>query len=273
QADGRTGAWEVPTGKELGTFAVPQTSKFSRLSPDAKLLIVAPCPHHNEMALYRFGEKEPQILSARNFSLSAVALSPDGRTIASGDADGWLHLWDAGSVPARLIAAIPPSAGDVTALAFSPDGKRLCAGRKDGLVTVWNVATRRPILQLKGHTTRIRYVAFAGDGGSLVSAAEDGGVRLWEIPPPPQAKTLIKDNSFGRVTFSNDGRWLAAGTSPGASLWDARTHMLVHRFDESYAVAFSPDSQVLATGRDDSYVRLWDISTRRLLRTLPARPE
>jgi WD40 repeat protein/serine/threonine protein kinase len=273
QADGRTRAWEVPSGKQLGTFALSQASRWCVLSPDAKTLVIAPYPHHNELSIYRSGQKEPQIVSApgRSVTLGAIAYSPDGRTIVAGDHYGWIDLYDAST--GRHSHGFPPIAGRIDALAFSPDGRRLCAGTAVGLVTVWDLATRRPICQLKGHTAKVRSVAFAADGRTLVSASEDGTVRLWQLPPRSEHRILMpKTDRQDRVAYSPDGRWLAFG-GPGTSLWDARTYRWVRRLDESCAVAFSPDSKLLAAGGADSLVRLWDPFTGRLVRTLSGRPK
>jgi WD40 repeat protein len=270
QSDGQTRAWEVPSGKELATFGVSQTSRFCFLSPDAQTLVIAPYPNHNELSIYRFGENEPLIKSARNFTLGAVAYSPDGRTFASGDSNGWVDLWDAATCQVR--SSLAPHGSDIHALAFSSNGKFLASGTRDGLITVWNVATRRPWTHLKGHTGMIRSLGFAEDGRSLVSLSDDGTVRIWDLPPHPEAKILSKENGFGRTAFSPDGRWLAAAGEQ-TPIWDARTHRLVRRVEKSVALAFSPDSKILATGSEDSFVRLWNPSTGGLLRAFPVCPD
>ena len=272
QPGGRSRAWGLPNGKELATFAVSERYPFSALSPDAKTLVIAPYPHHNELSIYRSGQKEPQIVSApgRSVTLGAIAYSPDGRTIVAGDHYGWIDFYDAST--GQHSHGLPPIAGRIDALAFSPDGKRLCAGTWVGLVTVWDLATRQRIWQLKGHTARVGCVAFAADGQTLVSASEDGTVRLWELPPRPEHRILMpKTDRQNRVAYSPDGRWLAFG-GPGTFLWDARTYRWVRRLDESCAVAFSPDSKLLAAGGADSLVRLWDPLTGQRLLTLPGHP-
>jgi WD40 repeat protein/serine/threonine protein kinase len=269
QADGRTRAWEVPTGKQLATFAVSQTSRFCALSADAKTLVLAPYPNHNELSIYRAGQKDPQIIRARHVTIGAMVYSPDGRTIVAGDNHGHLDLYDA--TTGERKHTFPPMGLRVDALAFSSDGRRLCVGRLSGLVTVWNMVTRRPMWHLKGHTTKVGSVAFAADGQMLVSAGEEGTVRLWELPPISEPRILRKGAGQERVAYSGDGRWLAAG-GYHTFLWDARTYRLEHQLPRSCSVAFSPDSKILATAGDESQVWLWEPSTGRLLRTISARP-
>jgi WD40 repeat protein len=70
--------------------------------------------------------------------VAAVAFAPDGKTLASGGADGTVRLWD----PARPEATpviLRGHEGGVLSVAFAPDGKRLASGGEDGTVRLWAV--------------------------------------------------------------------------------------------------------------------------------------
>ena len=73
--------------------------------------------------------------------VTSVALSRDGKTLAAGNADGTVRLWDVATH--RQITALTGPGGPVNSVAFSPDGTTLAAGSADGRVRVWGVATHR----------------------------------------------------------------------------------------------------------------------------------
>src|SRR4051794_32865958 len=74
---------------------------------------------------------------------SAVAVSPDGRLLAGGNADGELLLWECDGGAERSSRLTRQ--GNVYALAFSPDGKTLASANHKGTVSLWDGATGRPL--------------------------------------------------------------------------------------------------------------------------------
>ena len=190
-----------------------------------------------------------------------VVFSPDGRILASGDADGTVHLWDVAT--GTLLYTLNGHGREVHSMVFSPDGQTLAGGDADGTVHLWDMVTGLLLHTLEGHGWEARSMAFSPDGQILASGGADGTVRLWDAVAGTLHHTL---EGHGRdihgVAFGPDGQTLASGGEDGiVRLWDAAAGTLLHTLEghanRVYSVAFSPDGRLLASGSLDGTVRLW----------------
>ncbi|MFF4849512.1 helix-turn-helix domain-containing protein [Streptomyces sp. NPDC001194] len=188
--------------------------------------------------------------------VQAVALSPDGHTLAAGGLDHQVALWDLRDPqrPRALGAAPVTFADTVYALAFSPDGRRLAAGSGDGTVRVWEPSAPDPAAaaarSFKGPDSAVYGVAFAPDGKTLAAAGADGGVYLWPDPevtaPSAGAEGSSASNAASRPGSSATGTRLTGFT--GA------VHTVAFRSGPGAGAA------LLAAGGADGSVRLWDLA-------------
>ncbi|MGW4421020.1 nSTAND1 domain-containing NTPase [Streptosporangium sp. NPDC004631] len=122
-----------------------------------------------------------------------IALSPDGRLIATAGDSRTIKLWDAGTH--AEISTLSGHTSAVQALAFSGDGRLVASAGDDHTVMVWDVGARRRVATLTGHTSRVRGLAFAADG-TLVSGGADGRIIHW--PLDPRAATAHTCRTVGR---------------------------------------------------------------------------
>src|SRR5262249_30249085 len=150
----------------------------------------------------------------------------------------------------------------------------------------WDVATRRLVRRLNGHTGYCVALDFSRDGARLASGSRDGTALVWSTgswkleqtlrnPDPGTTTTLGGRGMVDDVAFSPDAKTLAMASREGSVLlWDVADGKLLATLkghpSSVNAAVFSPDGRTLATGGGDQTVRLWNVETRRELMQLDA---
>ncbi|MBA3751511.1 WD40 repeat domain-containing protein [Candidatus Dependentiae bacterium] len=160
-------------------------------------------------------------LKSYNDSLTSVALSSDGRTVASGSYGKTIHIWNA--LTGKQIGELKGHTKGITCVAFSPDGLTIASGSDDKTVRVWDVKTKKELFLLKGHTNSITSVVFSPDGITIASGSDDKSMRLWDGKTGKCLQEFLTDpqNHVNSVAFSPQGTRIVSGMSNGtACLWE-----------------------------------------------------
>jgi RNA polymerase sigma factor (sigma-70 family) len=201
---------------------------------------------------------------------AALALAPDGRTLALGLEDRTLRLWDRTGKEVRRFEG---HTDHIAAVAFSPDGNTLVSGGRDLTVRLWDVATGKELHCCRGHLSWVEAVAFSPDGRSVASGGQDYLVRLWDVATGKELRPQEGHQHWVIcVAAAPDGKTaVTAGMEDTLRFWDLATGQQLRQLRHSrgiMAVAFAPDGKVLASGSFDRTVRLWDVATGQELRRL-----
>jgi WD40 repeat protein/serine/threonine protein kinase len=223
-----------------------------------------------------FRVRQLATLEGHTDGVLAVAFSPDGAQIASGDADGVVTVWDRQALRATRTLREPAA---VTAVAFSADGKYLGSGTTDGTVRVWDTATGKELATLRGHEPAVTGLAFdptpPADGRAAWRLACTGGasmrsvLKLWDATNGQALVERACPSLLAAVTFSPDGKSLATAGHDGDVIgWDASTLQPIINFRGQTerivpwaSVAFSADGRWVAAGSLDGLVRVWHAAT------------
>jgi WD40 repeat protein len=234
----------------------PGGSLFIRMSGTGSFL----CVDRQTGAVYDMGP-------AHTEPVFALAVSPDGKTLATGSMDQTVRLWsfDLESYSVRLEHVLAGTTKHFIKFAFSPDST-LLAGSVDNEIMLWHVPSGQRQQRLTGHTSRIPSLAFSPDGTTLVSGSLDQTLRLWDIRSG-QADSTLRGYTHWINLFevSPDGKALASSHFDYVvRLWEVATQtvsLLRGHHDTITVLAFSPKGDLLATASEDTTVRLWDVRT------------
>ncbi len=225
--------------------------------------------------------QERATLRGHTGAVSAVAISADGKLLASASFDKSVRVWDTATGRPRLT--LKGHSDRLFSVAFSPDGKTLASASADGTVKVWDVATGAALLALAGHSGWVWSVAFSPDGQTLASASgntgeKPGEVALWDVATGRiKAKLQAHVGYVYCVVFSPDGKTLATSSNDKSiKLWDIGADQSIKERAtlEGHtgvpgSLAFSPDGKILASaGTSDESVRLWETASGKALATL-----
>jgi len=203
----------------------------------------------------------------------ALALSPDGSTLATAGVRTNIHLWEVHS--GRLLRTLPTE-HPVWSLSFSPDGNQLTSAGWSNEALVWNLRHTSPPRKLTGHQLLVWSAAFAPDGRTLATASSDQTVRLWDVATlQPRGVLHGHGNEVWCLAFSPDGQRLATGgKDQKVRLWPATPprHGDALPLADNHRPVFSPDGTRLLTVNPDSSgtCALWTLSARRQAATIPA---
>ena len=202
-------------------------------------------------------------------SAASLAISPDGKIVATGVFDKTLHLWEPGTGRHSTL----PHGQPVGCVCFLPDGKSVVAAGGDQ-VSIWNTAEASPEITLKRYSGTKSTMAYSPDGNTLAYPTSNGVVKLCNPVTGEERVSLnAQGNDFRGITFSRDSKRLAVGRSGAVMVWDVTTKQELATISDGtndmQAIAIAPDGQTLAWGGASHNVSLiiYDVDRHRVRAT------
>ncbi|MEH2330757.1 serine/threonine-protein kinase [Nostoc sp.] len=245
-----------------------QTSLVSRLIQDNS-------PGKNDAILSQISLGKVSLantLQGHENSVLSVAISPDGKTIASSGDDSTIKLWNLAT--GKLISSLNGHFQEVNVVVISPDGKLLVSASDDNTIKIWNLATRKQIRTLIGHSDSVHALAISADSQTLVTGSDDNTIKIWDLATGEQIRTLAGHTFWVRsVAISPDGVILASGSfDKTIKIWNLAKGYPIRTLEGNFqtvtTVAISPNGKTLASASRDRTIKLWNLATGREIRTL-----
>jgi len=211
--------------------------------------------------------RERNLLTANTEAVNSLALSPNGKILASAGDDGMIRLWDTSGNPiGQPIDPLPNGLKTpLYSVAFSPDGKTIVSGDEEGTIRLWNISGKL-IKGFKGHQGSVSSIRFSPDGKTIVSGSDDGTIGLWNTSGNRVGKPFKgHKDGINSIALSPDGKTIVSGgKDKTVRLWTRQGKLIGQPWTGHEgmvtSVAFSPDGNTIASGSYDGQIRLWKSS-------------
>ncbi|MBV7337273.1 WD40 repeat domain-containing protein [Chloroflexi bacterium TSY] len=199
-----------------------------------------------------------------------LAISQDQSSIAAGTMEGVILELD--YAEGALRQTLEGHRSEIRDLVFWPDDATLISVSEDTTIRIWDLETNRCIDVLEEHQAGIWSLACCPTNRIFVSGGDDGVVHIWEMTE--QRQSILTSTIRGNVEAVEAVAW----STTNSIVATANVQGLIHIWDVSqpdvaslcefqatgriYAIAFSPDGQLLATGGEtqNNMIHLWDLA-------------
>lgn len=203
--------WNLRTGELMRSIpAHGSSAEPATFSPDGQTLISIGGYKDNLIKFWNVRDGSLVNTIQDGIPIS-VAISPDGQTLAIGDWNNFIRVWDLNSnSPIRTLSG---HSEQVRTLAFTPDGQTLISGSMDQTIKVWRLSTGELLRTLEGHEYPVSSVAISPNGNLLASGSGDDTIKIWDLNTGELIETLTGHSDTTKsVAISADGKTLVSGS-------------------------------------------------------------
>ena len=154
---------------------------------------------------------------------ATLTLPASSANLASGAADGLIHLWslDGKDTP---IATLTGHSARVCRLEYHPSGRYLGSASFDTTWRLWDLTTQTELLLQEGHSREVYSIAFQTDGALAASGGLDSIGRIWDLRTG--RTIMVLDGHIREITglawFTDGYRVVSASGDASCKVWDVR---------------------------------------------------
>jgi len=274
-------SWDLAVGRLLRTIDAGKVFGPFVLSPDGRRLAIVGLDGPTNVHVWDVESGRHvagPLRHEQNLRAAAIAFSPDGRWLLTGNNDRKARLWDAATGELKFTL---PHESFLYTVGFSADGGRCFTTVSNGPLRIWQVADgtllttieARPTTRdnARANTAPVRATAacFSPDG-VLIAVCSERGVQLHDATTGAEVGARLPHAGPSYVAiFTADGKKLITTSNDGtAGVWEVPSGRALFSLRHSGGVgpwaSLAPDNRHFFTVSADGIARLWDLATGRL---------
>jgi len=257
-----SGNRSINNGPDADDKETGRDNTVVRSTPDASARLV---PGSSPGEVYRFSRSQAAVVS--------LAVSPDGRYLATAAADGKAHVIDIQQLRAKHLLQASVSA--ISSVTFSANPQQLITARermsiRDYNISIWDPDAGTRLASYRSYSSHPTFVDVTPNGNAIATTFADGSAEVVIFPSDFDAlsrylvNTRYSSTSYYCAGFSSDGRFVAFGNGDGwLSVWTgagekiARVGQMRVHSAAVRGVAFSSDDRQILSGGSDHLLRVW----------------
>lgn len=202
--------------------------------------------------------------------LYTMSFSADGRVLATGGENGAIKFWSTQTWTCLNI--LTGHSDRLWSISFSPDGKFLASGGDDLSVRIWDIDTGTCLRNWLAHQSRIWSLAFSPDSLILASGSEDQSIKFWQ-PETGHCWRKLQGCSNEIIPFAFKGHnlYLISGINGQTiEVWNTNTGECEKSIPthNAFQASLSPDRRLLASASLDNIIRIFEVESCNLIKTL-----
>jgi WD40 repeat protein/tRNA A-37 threonylcarbamoyl transferase component Bud32 len=252
--------WSLESGAMVKEYpGFKRTVQAASFTPDSRQFVVA-CGEEIQVREVGTG-KEVRRLMGHYRTVRCLAVSPNGRLLATGSTDGTVRLWNLATGELRFLFTDPKD--QVNGVAFSADGQLLVAGGHDAHLYFWHPIEGKLLRRMHGRVGSIWAVDFSSDGQHVAFGGDYLRIKNWAEMTAGHVIRAARSTVIC-LAYAPDGQSVLTGCENGTICWwHAPTGRLLQSWQGHLAkvcsLALAPSGRLAVTASGDKSVRVWSL--------------
>lgn len=256
--------WSVSEKKEISCITSRNNIDALVICPNGKHLAYA--SSHSIVIFNLADMKNSGYLNGHKNDVKALAVSSDGKFIASGSTDRSVKFWDWESRSEDLVYTFVGHQKEVLCVCISEKNNFIVSGGEDAMVILWDINAKRRICTFSGHKSEIYTVVMSKNESFIMSGSMDYTIKQWSISKSMKESYYREHHEdVNALAISPDGNFVVSGSKDSkVVIWNVKSHKKEWSFNcigYVNSLAISPNGKYLLCGNAD--LTYWDLEAQK----------